>query len=261
MPHILVVGSVNVDLQAREAVAAAATSLFRVLANSVVAGWNSVVRRAWCSFTAHQPVGPRASSFGAMVRAEINPICSEDCVALCEASLPATIDDEGLANAAAANPFVLPRLHPGVRRRRSLDTLVVRTVSGGNGGSRGWRSDNGRFRQPGLYPVYAPALVINRLLYPKLAYDSTQFVPMTVIGAIPNVLLVHPKVSAETVAELIAFAKATPASSTTPRRATAPPRTSPQSCSSRRLAACRSFTFPTKAPLPHSPAFSADRWT
>ena len=38
-----------------------------------------------------------------------------------------------------------------------------------------------------------PPLVINRALYPKLAYDPTQFVPVTVIGAIPNVLLVHPK--------------------------------------------------------------------
>ena len=55
-----------------------------------------------------------------------------------------------------------------------------------------------------------PPLVINRLLYPKLSYDSTQFVPMTVIGAIPNVLLVHPKVKANTVQEFIAFAKANP---------------------------------------------------
>src|SRR3954470_15250292 len=39
-----------------------------------------------------------------------------------------------------------------------------------------------------------PPLVINRLLYPKLTYDADQFVPITVIGAIPNVLLVHPKV-------------------------------------------------------------------
>ena len=52
-----------------------------------------------------------------------------------------------------------------------------------------------------------PPLVINRLLYPKLAYDSTQFVPMTVIAAIPNVLLVHPKVAANSVSELIAYAK------------------------------------------------------
>src|SRR5688572_111145 len=55
-----------------------------------------------------------------------------------------------------------------------------------------------------------PPLVINRLLYPKLAYDSTQFVPMTVIAAIPNVLLVHPKVAAGSVAELIALAKNSP---------------------------------------------------
>ena len=55
-----------------------------------------------------------------------------------------------------------------------------------------------------------PPLVINRLLYPKLAYDSTQFVPMTVIGAIPNVLLVHPKVAANSVGELIALAKSNP---------------------------------------------------
>jgi tripartite-type tricarboxylate transporter receptor subunit TctC len=55
-----------------------------------------------------------------------------------------------------------------------------------------------------------PPLVINRLLYPKLAYDSTQFVPMSVIAAIPNVLLVHPKVSASSVGELIALAKSNP---------------------------------------------------
>jgi tripartite-type tricarboxylate transporter receptor subunit TctC len=55
-----------------------------------------------------------------------------------------------------------------------------------------------------------PVMVINRLLYPKLAYDSSQFVPMTVIGAIPNVLLVHPKVGVNTVAEFIAHVKANP---------------------------------------------------
>jgi tripartite-type tricarboxylate transporter receptor subunit TctC len=55
-----------------------------------------------------------------------------------------------------------------------------------------------------------PPLVINRLLYPALTYDSTQFVPVTVIAAIPNVLLVHAKVPANSVAELIAYAKANP---------------------------------------------------
>ncbi|OGA74397.1 MAG: hypothetical protein A3G81_14240 [Betaproteobacteria bacterium RIFCSPLOWO2_12_FULL_65_14] len=55
-----------------------------------------------------------------------------------------------------------------------------------------------------------PPLVINRLLYPKLSYDSSQFVPMTVIAAIPNVLLVHPKTKVKTVQEFIALAKANP---------------------------------------------------
>src|SRR5258706_5010916 len=55
-----------------------------------------------------------------------------------------------------------------------------------------------------------PPVVINRLLYPKLGYDSTQFVPMSVIAAIPNVLLVHPKLGVNSVSELISLAKSNP---------------------------------------------------
>jgi len=55
-----------------------------------------------------------------------------------------------------------------------------------------------------------PPLVINKILYPKLTYDPDQFVPISVIGAIPNVLLVNPQVGANTVAELISIAKANP---------------------------------------------------
>ena len=55
-----------------------------------------------------------------------------------------------------------------------------------------------------------PPLVINKLLYPKLTYDPAQFVPITVIGAIPNVLLVHPKLGLNSVPELIAYAKKNP---------------------------------------------------
>jgi tripartite-type tricarboxylate transporter receptor subunit TctC len=53
-------------------------------------------------------------------------------------------------------------------------------------------------------------LVINRHLYPALAFDPTQFVPMAVIAAIPNVLLVHPKLAVNSLAELIAYAKEHP---------------------------------------------------
>jgi len=55
-----------------------------------------------------------------------------------------------------------------------------------------------------------PPLVINRLLYPKLPYDSTQFVPMSVMAAIPNVLLVHPKHNVRDVREFIELIKANP---------------------------------------------------
>jgi tripartite-type tricarboxylate transporter receptor subunit TctC len=55
-----------------------------------------------------------------------------------------------------------------------------------------------------------PPLVINRLLYQKLSYDSSQFVPISVIGAIPNVLLVHPGLGVGSVGELIALARSNP---------------------------------------------------
>lgn len=53
-------------------------------------------------------------------------------------------------------------------------------------------------------------LAINKSLYKKLPYDSDEFVPVSVIAANPNVLLVHPKVPVTSVQELIAYAKAHP---------------------------------------------------
>jgi tripartite-type tricarboxylate transporter receptor subunit TctC len=55
-----------------------------------------------------------------------------------------------------------------------------------------------------------PPLVINRFIYSRLSYDAAQFAPITVIGAIPNVLLVHPKTGVSSVAEFIELAKRNP---------------------------------------------------
>src|ERR687891_2434105 len=41
---------------------------------------------------------------------------------------PATMNDEGLADAAAANPFRLPRLHPGIGSPRRLDGRSLVTL-------------------------------------------------------------------------------------------------------------------------------------
>ena len=55
-----------------------------------------------------------------------------------------------------------------------------------------------------------PPLVINPSLYTRLAHDPTQMVPVGVMAAVPNVLLAHPKVAANTVQEFITFLKANP---------------------------------------------------
>src|SRR5437879_195776 len=68
--------------------------------------------------------------------------------------------------------------------------------------------------EPDGYTLLAtpPApLVINPSLYLKLLYDPTQFVPVTVMAAIPSVLLVNAaKVPANTLQEFVAFVRANP---------------------------------------------------
>ena len=55
-----------------------------------------------------------------------------------------------------------------------------------------------------------PALVINKSLYTRLGYDPDAFEPISVVTAVPMVLVVHPKVAVQTVQQLIAYAKANP---------------------------------------------------
>jgi tripartite-type tricarboxylate transporter receptor subunit TctC len=80
-------------------------------------------------------------------------------------------------------------------------------ASGGIGAEAVARAD------PDGYTLLAtpPApLVINPSLYTRLPYDPTQFVPVTVLAAIPSVMLVHPKVAANSVQEFVAYARANP---------------------------------------------------
>ena len=55
-----------------------------------------------------------------------------------------------------------------------------------------------------------PPLSINVSLYPKLNYDPAKFVPITVLSAVPNVLMVHPSLPVNTVQEFMAYVKANP---------------------------------------------------
>jgi tripartite-type tricarboxylate transporter receptor subunit TctC len=80
-------------------------------------------------------------------------------------------------------------------------------AAGNNGPDQVFRAEPDGYT---LLSAPPPPLVINKLLYRKLSYDAEKFVPISVIGAIPNVLLVHPKTGVDTVQELIALAKANP---------------------------------------------------
>ena len=52
---------------------------------------------------------------------------------------------------------------------------------------------------------------INKSLYPKLGYDPEKdFVPVTLLALVPNVVVVHPSVKANNIKELIALLKANP---------------------------------------------------
>jgi tripartite-type tricarboxylate transporter receptor subunit TctC len=53
-------------------------------------------------------------------------------------------------------------------------------------------------------------LAINQSLYRKLSYDSTKFVPITVLGSVPNVIVAGSHVPVNSVGELIEYAKKNP---------------------------------------------------
>ena len=57
---------------------------------------------------------------------------------------------------------------------------------------------------------YPAPLVVNKSLYPKLAHDPDAFGPVSLVGTAPLVLAMHPNGVANSVQQLIAFARAHP---------------------------------------------------
>lgn len=99
----------------------------------------------------------------------------------------------------------------GERLREKWGQPVVIENRAGAGGNIGAETV---FRaKPDGYTLLVTApgpLVINKQLYARLNYEPTAFAPVSVIGAVPNVLVVNPIVPARSVSELIALAKAKP---------------------------------------------------
>jgi tripartite-type tricarboxylate transporter receptor subunit TctC len=100
----------------------------------------------------------------------------------------------------------------GDKLSASLGKAVVVDNRPGAGGNIGMEL-GARSAPDGYTLVLAPAgnLTVNPFLYRNVPYDvSRDFAPVTVIAAVPNVLVVHPSVPAKSVAELVRHAKAHP---------------------------------------------------
>ncbi len=105
---------------------------------------------------------------------------------------------------------VMPRVFADWLSRKWGQPVVIenRTGAAGNIGAEAvFKSEPDGYT---LLSAPPPPLVINHNLYPKLGFDPTEFVPIIIMGRVPNALVVNPKIAANTVAEVIAYARANP---------------------------------------------------
>jgi tripartite-type tricarboxylate transporter receptor subunit TctC len=111
---------------------------------------------------------------------------------------------------------VMPRIIADWLSRKWGQSVIIenRTGAGGNVGAEvAAKADPDGYT---LLSAPPPPLVINQNLYPHLDFDPTQFVPIAVLGRVPNALVVNPdKVAAGTVKDFIAYAQANPGKITT----------------------------------------------
>jgi tripartite-type tricarboxylate transporter receptor subunit TctC len=106
---------------------------------------------------------------------------------------------------------IVPRIIAEWLSRKWGQPVVLenRTGAGGNIGAEFVaKSDPDGYT---LLSAPPPPLVINQNLYPQLGFDPMQFMPIIVIGRVPNALVVNPdKISAGTIKDFIAYAQANP---------------------------------------------------
>ena len=138
-------------------------------------------------------------------------------------SSPAVTRAEGLAGGypdkavkiivpfAPAGPTdIVARLIATKLSERLGKQFYVENISGA-GGNTGM-GQAARATPDGYTILFASSsYVVNPSLYPKIPYDPYKdFVPVTVVGDAPNILLVNPMVPAKTVAELVSYIRANP---------------------------------------------------
>lgn len=105
---------------------------------------------------------------------------------------------------------ILPRIVAEKMRQKFPEGVVVENKAGA-GGNIGAELV-ARAEPDGNTLLVAPPgpIAINRSLYPKLSYDASKWVSVTVLAAVPNVLAVSSKLPVRTAEEFIAYVKANP---------------------------------------------------
>ena len=105
----------------------------------------------------------------------------------------------------------VPRLVADWLSRKWRQPVIIENKAGAAGNIGAEAAYNAEPDGYTLLSAPPPPLVINQNLYPKLAFDAAQFVPISVMGIVPNALVVNPRtIAATTVADFIAYAKADP---------------------------------------------------
>jgi tripartite-type tricarboxylate transporter receptor subunit TctC len=132
------------------------------------------------------------------------------------AALPAQAEDYPTRTVKIVVPFppggtadIMPRILADWLSRKWGQPVVIedRAGAGGNIGAEVVaKSDADGYT---LLATPPGPLVINQYLYPHLEFDPAQFVPIAVMGRVPNALVVNPdKIAANTAKDFIAYAKA-----------------------------------------------------
>ena len=113
--------------------------------------------------------------------------------------------------AAGGTADLMPRVVFDALSRKWGQSVVIENKTGAGGNIGAEAAFNAEPDGYTLMATPAPPLAINQNLYPRLGYDPTAFVPVAVMGIVPNALVVRPgKVAATLVADFIADARAHP---------------------------------------------------
>jgi tripartite-type tricarboxylate transporter receptor subunit TctC len=145
-------------------------------------------------------------------------LCGAVVVTIALAAMSAAADDYPNRSVRIVVPFpaggtadAIPRLIGDWLSRKWGQPVVIENKAGAAGNIGAEAVANA---DPDGYTLLSsppPPLVVNQNLYPKLGFDPSAFVPISVMAVVPTALVVNPaRIAAKTVPDFIAMARANP---------------------------------------------------